>query len=64
MPDSKEYETQRTSQRGKLRSFKTLAVPMLLDGCETWKMNVGDDKTNRCASQQMSQEDSQNKLAR
>ena len=40
-------------RRTKLRLYRTLVVPVLLYGCETWKLNKGDDKTidvfnNRC----------------
>ena len=41
------------TRRTKLRLYKTLVVPVLLYGCETWKMNKEDNKAvdvfhNRC----------------
>ena len=30
--------------RTKLQLYKTLVIPVLLYGCETWKMNKGDEK--------------------
>ncbi|PIK40131.1 hypothetical protein BSL78_23032 [Apostichopus japonicus] len=31
-------------RRTKIRLYKTLVLPVLLYGCETWKMNKGDEK--------------------
>ena len=38
------WNSKSVSRRTKLRLYKTLVVPVLLYGCETWKMNKGDDK--------------------
>ena len=40
-------------RRKQLRLYKTLVVRVLLNGCETWKMNKGDDRAvdvfhNKC----------------
>jgi hypothetical protein len=32
------------SRKTKLRLYKTLVVPVLMYGCEAWKMNKGDEK--------------------
>ena len=41
------------SRRTRLRLYRMLLMPVLLYGCETWKMNQGDSKLvdvfhNRC----------------
>ena len=41
------------TKRTKLKLYRTLVMPVLLYGCETWKMNKGDNKVvdvfqNRC----------------
>ena len=37
------WNTKNITRRTKLRIFKSLVVPVLLYGCETWRMNKGDD---------------------
>ena len=49
----KVWSSKAISRSTKLRLLKTLVVPVLLYGCETWKMNKGDDKAvdvfiNKC----------------
>ena len=38
------WNSSNISRVTKLRLYKTLVLPVLLYGCETWKMNKGDDK--------------------
>ena len=47
------WSSKNIPRRTKLRLYKTLVVPVLLYGCETWNMNKGDDKAvdvfpNKC----------------
>ena len=47
------WSSNNISRRTKLKLYKSLVVPVLLYGCETWKMNQGDDKNvdvfqNKC----------------
>ena len=47
------WSSKNISRRTKLRLYKTLVVPVLLYGCETWKVNKRDDKAvvvfhNKC----------------
>ena len=47
------WNSKSTTRKTKLRLYKTLVVPVLLYGCETWKMNKGDNKAinvfhNKC----------------
>ena len=39
------WRSNTTLRRTKLRLYKTLVMPVLLYGCETWKMNKGDDRS-------------------
>ena len=39
------WNSSNISRATKFRLYKTLVLPVLLYGCETWKMNQGDDKT-------------------
>ena len=50
---NKIWNSNNISKRTKLKLYKTLVTPVLLYGCETWKMNKGDDKAvdvfqNKC----------------
>ena len=50
-------------RKTKLRLYKTLVVPVLLYGSQTWKMNKGEDKAvnvfhNICAYERSSESDS------
>ena len=52
----KTWRSSNISRRTKLKLFKTLVVPVVLYGCETWKMNKGDNKVldvfqNKCLRQ-------------
>ena len=38
------WRSSNISRKTKLRLYKTLVVPVLVYGCETWKMNKGDRK--------------------
>ena len=38
------WRSNTTLRRTKLRLYRTLVVPVLLYGCETWKVNKGDDR--------------------
>jgi hypothetical protein len=47
------WRSSNISRKTKLRLYKTLVVPVLVYGCETWKMNKGDSKmidvfNNKC----------------
>ena len=47
------WNSSSVSRRTKIRLYKTLVKPVLMYGCETWKMNEGDAKRidvfqNRC----------------
>lgn len=47
------WRSSNISRKTKLRLYKTLVVPVLVYGCETWKMNQGDCKlidvfNNKC----------------
>ena len=39
------WRSSRISRKTKLRLYKTLVLPVLLYGCETWKVNKGDSHT-------------------
>ena len=52
----KTWRSSNISRKTKLKLFKTLVVPVILYGCETWKMNKGDNKVldvfqNKCLRQ-------------
>ena len=40
----KTWRSGNISRKTKLKLFKTLVVPVVLYGCETWKMNKRDNK--------------------
>ena len=42
------WNSKSISKRTKLKLFKTVVVPVLLYGCETWKMNKEDDSELMC----------------
>ena len=47
------WRSNTTLRRTKLRLYRTLIVPVLLYGCQTWKVNKGDDRAvdvfdNKC----------------
>ena len=47
------WRSSNISRKTKLRLYKTLVVPVLVYGCETWKMNQGESKmidvfNNKC----------------
>ena len=41
---NKIWRSSSLSRRTKLKLFRTLVVPVLASGCETWKMNKADNK--------------------
>ena len=38
------WNSNSVSRKTKIRLYKTLVKPVLMHGCETWKMNEGDSK--------------------
>ena len=38
------WNNNKITRKTKIKLFKTLETPVLLYGCETWKMNKGDNK--------------------
>ena len=38
------WNSKSVTRKTKLKIYRTLVVPVLLYGCETWKMNKSDDK--------------------
>ena len=40
----KTWSSNSITRRTKLKLYKTLVLPVLLYGCETWKMNRGDNR--------------------
>ena len=38
------WNNNKITRKNKIKLLKTLVMPVLLYGCETWKMNKGDNK--------------------